>query len=97
MKKTMLLSAGLLAALTLSGCYSPQDRALGGAAIGGATGAVIGGATTGRVGGAVVGGVIGAVAGGVIGAATAPVQPARCARFGYDYYGNYVCTQYYSY
>ena len=97
MKKALLLSAALASAFSLAACNSPQDRALGGAALGAATGAVIGGATTGRVGGALAGGVIGGVAGGVLGAATAPVQPTRCARYGYDYYGNYVCTQYYAY
>ena len=96
MKKAMLLGAAVASALALAGCNSPQDRALGGAALGATTGAVIGGLATGRVGGAVAGGVIGGVAGGVLGAATAPQQP-RCARFGYDYYGNYVCTQYYAY
>ena len=97
MKKALLLGAAIVSAITLAGCNSPQDRALGGAALGATTGAVIGGLATGRVGGAVVGGVIGGVAGGVLGASTAPQQPQRCARYGYDYYGNYVCTQYYAY
>ena len=41
--------------------------------------------------------IIGGVAGAAIGASTAPQPQARCARYGYDYYGNYVCTQYYNY
>ena len=81
-------------AAPLMGCNNtPEDRALGGAALGAGAGALIGGATTGRVGGAVAGGVIGAVAGGVIGGATAPQR--RCARYGYDYDGNYICKAYY--
>jgi len=38
MKKLMALAL----ALALGGCYTPQDRAVGGAAIGGVTGATIG-------------------------------------------------------
>ena len=49
-----------LMALGLTACNTPQDRAVGGALIGGAAGAVIGGAATGDVGGALVGGAIGA-------------------------------------
>ena len=96
MKKALMLGAALASVLALSACNTPQDRAVGGALIGAGTGAVIGGLATGRAGGAVVGGVIGGVAGAAIGASTAPPQ-GRCARYGYDYYGNYVCTQYYQY
>lgn len=68
-----------LMALCLTACNTPQDRAVGGALIGGAAGAVIGGAATGDVGGALVGGAIGAAGGAVVGAATAP----RCEYYYY--------------
>ena len=83
----VILSAGLAA------CgYTPEQRGVSGAALGGATGAAIGAAT-----------------GGGVGANTAPPPPpgyyrpppppppARCARIGYDAYGNQVCTAYYGY
>ena len=92
MKKTIALTGALLTAFSVAACNTPEDRALGGAAIGAASGAAIGGLATGRVGGAVAGGVIGAVAGGVIGGATAP---RRCYRRAYDYNGNLVCAEYY--
>ena len=93
MKKTILLSAALLSAVSLGACNnSPQDRAVGGALLGGTAGALIGGAATGRADGALAGGVIGAVAGGVIGGTTAP---RRCYRRAYDYDGNLVCREYY--
>ena len=61
------------AALALSGCQTvQQDRALGGAVIGGVAGTAIGAAAGRSVGGAVAGGLIGATAGGLIGAATTP-------------------------
>ena len=55
MKK--IISAALAATLTLSvaGCYTPGDRAVGGAALGGLAGAAIGGAAVGAAGGAIVG------------------------------------------
>ena len=93
MKKMILMAVALTLALPLGGCYTPQDRAVGGAAIGGATGAALGAAATGRAGGAVAGGLIGAATGAVVGASTAP-RP--CARMGYDYYGNPVCLAYYN-
>ena len=47
MKKLLALAL----ALALGGCYTPQDRAVGGAAIGGVTGATIGAiASNGRAG-----------------------------------------------
>ena len=75
MKK--IVSVVLASALTLSvaGCYTPGERALGGAAIGGLAGAAIGGAATGRGGGALAGAAIGAAGGAMVGAATAPGQP----------------------
>lgn len=65
-------------ALALAGCQTArQDRALGGALIGGGTGALIGGLAGGSAGAAVAGGVIGAAAGAIIADATRP---------GYCYY-----------
>ena len=90
MKKFILIPVAVFAAFSVAGCNTPEDRALGGAALGGIAGAAIGGAATGRVGGALAGGVIGAVAGGVIGGTTAQ---RRCTRYGYDYDGNYVCVR----
>lgn len=72
MKKTFALGFAALAALPLAGCYTPEDRAVGGALLGGATGAVIGAAATGRGSGAAVGAAIGAASGAVIGANTRP-------------------------
>jgi len=71
-KKVYAISIALLVAAPLAGCYSPEERALGGALLGGATGAAIGAATTGRASGAAVGGAIGAASGAVIGASTTP-------------------------
>ena len=82
MKK--IVSVVLASALTLSvaGCYTPGERALGGAAIGGLAGAAIGGAAT--------GGAIGAAGGAMVGAATAPAN--RCPYGTYrDVYGNVYC------
>ena len=88
MKKTVLAAAALASMLGLAGCGTPQgDRAAGGAVLGGA-------AATGRPGGALAGAAVGAASGAIIGAATTP-PPRRCARVGYDYYGNRVCVAYY--
>lgn len=96
MKKITSLAAVAVLASGLAACYSPGERAAGGALIGGAAGAAIGGLATGRVGGAVAGGIIGAAGGAIVGAATAP-QPS-CPRHApylrQDYYGNYVCARY---
>ncbi len=67
-----------LAVLSLAGCNTPGERAVGGAAIGGLGGAGIGalasnGSTTGTLGGAAVG----AATGAAVGALTAPPPPAR--------------------
>jgi osmotically inducible lipoprotein OsmB len=92
MKKALILTLGLASCLSLSGCYTPQDRAVGGAALGGATGAAIGGLASGTAGGAVAGGILGAAAGGIIGANTAPPPPPRrCAEFDVDPYGGRHC------
>ncbi len=92
-----------VSALSLSGCYTPQDRALGGAAIGGLGGAGVGAlASGGRAGGTLAGAAIGAASGAAVGALTAPPPgapppppPPRCAQWGTDYYGNSMCVAYY--
>lgn len=89
MKKKIIVGglAGLLAA-SVAGCYSPGDRAAGGALIGGATGAAIGAAASGGRGGATLAGAaLGAAGGAIVGAATAPC-PYGTYR---DYYGNVYC------
>lgn len=65
------------AALPLAACNAPEDRAAGGALLGGATGAVLGAAVTGTGGGALAGGAIGAASGAVIGATTTPTYGSR--------------------
>lgn len=73
MRKILIVTT---AALALAGCQTAQqDRALGGALIGGAAGTVVGAAAGGTGGSALAGGLIGATAGGLIGAATAPSEP----------------------
>jgi uncharacterized protein YcfJ len=73
MLKVFIVAA---AALALGGCQTvQQDRALGGAVIGGVAGTAIGAATGGTVGSAVAGGLIGGAAGGLIGASTASGEP----------------------
>jgi hypothetical protein len=95
MKKLMVLAL----ALALGGCYTPQDRAAGGAAIGGVTGATIGAlASNGRAGPTLAGAALGAATGAIVGANTAPPPPPpppRCARWGRDYYGEPVCLAFY--
>jgi hypothetical protein len=72
--RAVLLAA--VAAVTLAGCQTMQQRnAATGALIGGATGAVIGGVAGHSAGAALAGGILGAAAGGIIGAATAPPEP----------------------
>jgi hypothetical protein len=62
-----------LLATALAGCQTArEDRALGGALIGGGTGALVGGLAGRSVGGAVAGGVIGAAAGAILADATRP-------------------------
>jgi hypothetical protein len=95
-----------MAAFSLSGCYTPQDRALGGGAIGALGGAGIGAlASNGRAGGTIAGAAIGAASGAALGALTAPQPgpppppppppPPRCAQWGSDYYGNSMCVAHY--
>jgi hypothetical protein len=78
MKKILAIAAAGSLALSVTACYTPGERAVGGALIGGAAGAAIGGAATGRGSGALAGAAVGAVAGSVIGASTAP--PPACPR-----------------
>lgn len=111
MKKLFLLALLAISSAALAGCgYTPEQRGLSGAALGGATGAAIGAATGAGAGAALAGGALGAATGAIVGAATtppppppppgyyrAPPPPPRCARWGYDAYGNQICTAYYGY
>jgi hypothetical protein len=108
MQKIFPLTILIISAIALAGCgYTPEQRGISGAALGGATGTAIGAATGGGVGAALAGGALGAATGAVVGAATAPPPPPpdyygappppRCARYGYDAYGNQVCRAYYRY
>ena len=82
MKKIVAVCAVALSLAACSGTGSTQgDRALTGAALGGAGGALIGGLASNSVGGALAGGAI-------IGAATAP--PERCY---YDNRGRRYCRR----
>lgn len=60
--------------LSLAACNTtnPNNRAVGGALIGGGAGALVGGLAAGSVGGVLAGGAIGAASGAIIGHATAP-------------------------
>jgi hypothetical protein len=99
MKKILLLTVAVATAAPLTGCYSPGERAAGGAVIGGLGGAGIGAlASGGRAGGTIAGAAVGAATGAVVGAATAPAPaPQGCARWGWDYDGRRVCVAYYNY
>ena len=77
MKKIISAAAAGALALSLTACYSPGERAAGGAALGGLTGAAIGAAATGRASGALAGAAVGAAGGAIVGAATAP-PPEAC-------------------
>jgi osmotically inducible lipoprotein OsmB len=94
MKRILSVAVVALTAGSLAACYSPEERALGGAAVGATAGAVIGGLATGRVGGAVAGGIIGAAGGAIVGAATAPRAycPPRAPYLRYDAYGRAFCS-----
>ena len=109
MKKIFVVAMLMTSPVLLTGCgYTPEQRGLSGAALGGATGAAIGAAAGHSAGAAVAGGALGAATGAIVGAATtpppppppgygAPPPPPRCAQFGYDAYGNRICTAYYGY
>jgi osmotically inducible lipoprotein OsmB len=103
MKRLITLSLAGAMALSVSACYTPGERAAGGALLGAGTGAAVGAATTGRAGGALVGGTLGAIGGAALGAATAPPPPPaggyaprlKCPRgtmLADDGYGNPVCV-----
>ena len=91
MKKFLAVAAIALSAGSLAACQTTEERAGGGALLGGATGAQIGGAATGKVGGAVAGGIIGAAGGAILGAATAPCADGYRPRT--DRYGNTLYTR----
>lgn len=110
MRKIFSLTILVISSIALAGCgYTPEQRGVSGAALGGATGAAIGAATGGGVGAALAGGALGAATGAIVGANTAPPPPPppgyygapppppRCARLGYDAYGNQYCAAYYRY
>lgn len=109
MKKMIGLTLFVISSAGLAGCgYTPEQRGVSGAALGGATGATIGALAGHSPGAALAGGVLGAATGAVVGANTAPPPPPaypppppppppRCAQFGWDAYGNQVCTAYYRY
>jgi osmotically inducible lipoprotein OsmB len=88
MKKMMIILA-MAAAIPLSACNTPGERAGSGALIGAATGAAVGGLLTGRAGGALAGAAIGGLGGAAIGAST-----AKCARYRYDADGQRYCARY---
>jgi hypothetical protein len=93
MKKTLTLALALAGALSVSGCYTPQQQTgtLAGGAIGAGGGALIGSALTGgSAGGAIAGGILGAGTGALIGnAVTAPRR--HCVRWGLNAYGYRYC------
>lgn len=83
--KRLLFGALLSAALSLSGCYTPGERAVGGGIIGGLGGAGIGALASGGLAGPTLAtAAIGAAGGALIGAATAPT-PRYYRRPRYDY------------
>ncbi len=97
MQKMLSVITILAAAAGLAGCgYTPEQRAVNGAAIGAGTGALIGAATHSGVGGVLAGSALGAATGAIIGANTRPAPPPpACVRWGYDPNGNPYCMRYY--
>ncbi|RJG46573.1 MULTISPECIES: hypothetical protein [unclassified Mesorhizobium] len=92
-KRLSLAAVLTVTALTLGGCNTPEQRALGGGAIGAGVGALAGQAIGGNTGSTVAGALIGGVAGAALGAATTPgrcvyQQYDRRGRPLYDRYGN---------
>ena len=93
MKKTMTALA-LVSALSVSGCYTPQQQTgtLAGGAIGAGGGALIGSAITGgSAGGAIAGGIIGAGTGALVGTAVGAnkdIQEAKQAKAQAQAYAN---------
>jgi len=92
MHRMKSIAAIVIVAAGLGACTAREERAAGGALIGGAAGALIGGAVTGRAGGAIAGGLIGAAGGAIVADATRPQR--ECVRVRYDAYGNAYCTRY---
>jgi len=88
MKRLIAAALAGSLALSLGACNTPQDRALGGGALGAGLGAAVGGLATGRAGGALAGAAIGGAGGAIAGAATAPRCPYGTFR---DEYGNVYC------
>ncbi len=75
LKKPLLVAAMLMVTLPLAGCYTPGERAAGGAVIGGLGGAAIGTVATGGLAAPVLAySALGAATGAVVGAATAPAR-----------------------
>ncbi len=97
--KKALTALALVGALSVSGYYTPQQQqgTLVGGALGAGGGALIGSAITGgSAGSANAGGLIGAGTGALIGnSVTAPRHHGRCARWGWDHWGNRVCRAWY--
>lgn len=95
MHKVMAMGLAVASVLSLAGCNSPDpaDRAAAGSLVGATTGALVGAAATGRAGGALAGAVVGGATGAVVAANSPPER--RCARRGFDYYGNPVCVEFY--
>jgi len=94
-KKVIALVLAFAGATAMSACQTPQQQTgtLAGGAIGAGTGALIGSAVSGgSAGGAIAGGVIGAGTGALIGNA---VTRPRCARWGFDRFGNRVCVAFF--
>jgi uncharacterized protein YcfJ len=94
--RKIALTLAFACAAAVSGCYTPQQQTgtLAGGAIGAGTGALIGSAVSGgSAGGAIAGGIIGAGTGALVG--NAVTAPRRCAQWGWDAYGNRVCTAFY--
>jgi hypothetical protein len=84
-KKAFLAAAALTAAISLTGCYTPGERAVGGGIIGGLGGAGIGAlASGGMAGPTLAAAAVGAAGGALVGAATAP-QPRYYRRPRYYY------------
>ncbi len=97
MKRMLALSLALAAVVSVAACQTPQQQnALVGGALGAGAGSLVGAAVSnGSAGGALAGAAIGGLSGAMIGAAATPQPQGRCARWGYDYNGNRICTAWY--
>ncbi len=110
MQKSLASIIILAAGLGLAACgYTPEQRAVNGAAIGAGTGALVGAATHSGVGGVLAGTALGAATGAIIGANTRPPPPPDyypppppppmppgppCGRWAYDPNGVPYCAGY---